>query len=445
MSTPPGTTPRNPLAARYSVVVVGGGQAGLSTSYYLKKAGIDHVVLEKRQIGHSWRNERWDTFCLVTPNWQCRLPDFPYSGPDPKGYMLRDDIVAYLEAFAKKTQPPVIEGVAVGRVSRHHTGSLEVVTSMGTCLADHVVVATGGYDIPIVPEYAHSLPASIVQVHSVAYRNPHQLPEGEVLVVGSGQSGVQIMEDLHLAGRKVHLAVGSAPRSPRMYRGRESTEWLHELGFYKLTVDRHPLGDEARHKTNHYMTGRDGGHEIDLRKFALEGVRLYGSLRNIQGTRASFAPDLTENLDDADEVYCNIRRDIDNYIAKAGIDAPLEAPFEKAWAPRADPTSLDLAEAGITSVVWAIGFRADYRWIDLPVFDGRGHPRFRRGVSDVPGLYFVGLPWLNTWGSGRFLGVADDARYLVDVIASRKASANPNQLGQADEHSQTSEAACSES
>ncbi|OUM03498.1 MSMEG_0569 family flavin-dependent oxidoreductase [Variovorax sp. JS1663] len=419
------TTSNTPLATRYSVVVIGGGQAGLSTSYYLKSAGIDHVVLEKRRIGHSWRSERWDSFCLVTPNWQCRLPDFPYRGSDPKGFMLRDEIVAYLEAFAQKTRPPVIEGVGVTRVGRHADGSLEVATDIGSCTADHVVVATGGYDIPIVPPCAHSLPPDITQLHSVAYRNPAQLPEGEVLVVGSGQSGVQIMEDLHLAGRKVHLAVGSAPRSPRMYRGRESTEWLHDMGFYQLTVDRHPLGDEARHKTNHYMTGRDGGHEIDLRRFALEGVKLYGSLDDIRGTRVSFRPDLRKNLDDADEVYCNIRRDIDNYIAKAGIDAPVEAPFVPSWAPASDPTALDLAAAGITSIVWAIGFRANYAWIDLPAFDGRGHPRFRRGVSPVPGLYFVGLPWLNTWGSGRFLGVADDARHLVSVIEGSRKMAVP--------------------
>ncbi|WP_157268209.1 MSMEG_0569 family flavin-dependent oxidoreductase [Azohydromonas aeria] len=418
------TSPESPakLADHYPVVVVGGGQAGLSTSHYLQQQGIGHVVLEKRRVGHSWRSERWDSFCLVTPNWQCQLPDFPYAGPDPKGFMLRDEIVAYLEAFAAKVQPPLFEGVAVTRVSRQASGAFEVETSIGTCHADHVVVATGGYDIPIVPACAHALPADIVQVHSVAYRNPQQLPPGEVLVVGSGQSGVQIMEDLHLAGRKVHLAVGSAPRSPRVYRGREATEWLHELGFYKLTVDRHPLGDEARHKTNHYMTGRDGGHEIDLRRFALEGVRLYGTLDDIRDGQVTFRSDLTRNLDEADEVYCSIRRDIDKYIAANGIEAPEEAPFEKVWAPESDPTALDLRATGITSIVWAIGFRPDYRWIDLPAFDGRGHPRFTRGVSPVPGLYFLGLPWLHTWGSGRFLGVADDAQHLVDVISQRLAT-----------------------
>jgi putative flavoprotein involved in K+ transport len=411
------------LAPYYPVVVVGGGQAGLSTSHYLQKAGIAHMVFEKRRIADSWRLDRWDTFCLVTPNWQCRLPDHPYTGPDPTGYMVKDEIVAYLEAFAAKVNPPIREGVAVRRVSRHVTGALEVVTSIGTCLADHVVVATGGYDIPNLPACSRSVPDDIVQVHSVDYRNPAQLPEGAVLVVGSGQSGVQIMEDLHIAGRHVHMAVGSAPRSPRVYRGRESTEWLHDLGFYALSVDRHPLGDEARHKTNHYMSGRDGGHEIDLRRFALEGVTLHGTLADIQRTQVGFLPDLTRNLDEADEVYCSIRKDIDAYIAKAGIDAPVEPPFRKVWEPPSDPTLLDLRAAGITSIVWASGFKADYAWVDLPSFDGRGHPRFTRGVSPVPGLYFLGLPWLHTWGSGRFLGMAEDAEHLVGVIDTRLGAA----------------------
>ncbi|MGM9486570.1 MSMEG_0569 family flavin-dependent oxidoreductase [Ideonella sp. YS5] len=423
-------TPAQTLAEHYPVVVIGAGQAGLSASHYLQQAGIAHVLLEKRRIAQSWRQDRWDSFCLVTPNWQCRLPDFPYAGPDPKGYMLKDEIVAYLEAFAAKIRPPVLEGVAVTRLSRDASGAFDVETSVGRCRADHVIVATGGYDIPIVPPGAHGLSTAVTQRHSVDYRNPDQLPPGAVLVVGSGQSGVQIMEDLFIAGRQVHLAVGSAPRSPRMYRGRESTEWLHELGFYELTVDRHPLRDEARHKTNHYMSGRDGGHEIDLRRFALKGVKLYGSFADAQGNTVRFVPDLTKNLDDADEVYCGIRRDIDAYIARAGIDAPAEAPFEKAWAPAQDPTSLDLEAAGITSIVWAIGLRADYRWIDLPAFDGRGHPTFKRGVSPVSGLYFLGLPWLNTWGSGRFLGVADDARHLVDTIVQRRAAPGRAELAE---------------
>lgn len=405
----------------YDVIIVGGGQAGLSVSHCLQKQGINHIIFEKNRIGHSWRNDRWDTFCLVTPNWQCQLPDFPYPGNDPKGFMLKDEIVEYVEAFAQKVNPPIREGVSVTRVCRGQNGQLNVTTSCGEFTADHLVVATGGYDIPIVPDYAHSLPKRIKQIHSIDYRNPEQLPEGEVLVVGTGQSGVQLMEDLHLAGRKVHLAVGSAPRSPRMYRGRETTEWLYDLGFYDLTIDRHPLGDEAKHKTNHFLTGRSGGHEIDLRKFALEGVKLYGSMANIHGSTLEFQPDLTKNLDDADEIYVNIRNDIDRYIANNNIDAPIEPPFRKVWEPEFDPVSIDADAENITSIVWAIGFRPNYRWIELPVFDGRGYPQFDRGVTHVDGLYFIGLPWLHTWGSGRFLGIADDAHYLAGIIQDKLA------------------------
>jgi len=405
----------------YDVIIVGGGQAGLSVSHCLQKQGINHIIFEKNRIGHSWRNDRWDTFCLVTPNWQCQLPDFPYPGNDPKGFMLKDEIVEYVEAFAQKVNPPIREGVSVTRVCCGQNGQLNVTTSCGEFTADHLVVATGGYDIPIVPDYAHSLPKRIKQIHSIDYRNPEQLPEGEVLVVGTGQSGVQLMEDLHLAGRKVHLAVGSAPRSPRMYRGRETTEWLYDLGFYDLTIDRHPLGDEAKHKTNHFLTGRSGGHEIDLRKFALEGVKLYGSMANIHGTTLEFKPDLTKNLDDADEIYVNIRNDIDRYIADNNIDAPVEPPFRKVWEPEFDPTSIDADKENITSIVWAIGFRPNYRWIELPVFDGRGYPQFDRGITHVEGLYFIGLPWLHTWGSGRFLGIADDAHYLANIIHGKLA------------------------
>ncbi|OAI11008.1 FAD-dependent oxidoreductase [Methylomonas koyamae] len=412
---------RETTRLHYDTIIVGGGQAGLSVSYHLQKLGVDHMIFEKHRVGHSWRNERWDSFCLVTPNWQCQLPDFPYPGNDPKGFMLKDEIVEYVEAFRRKVNPPIMEGVTVTKVCRGDKGLLYVSTSGGEYSAYHLVVATGGYDIPIVPDYAHSLPPRIKQVHSVNYRNPEQLPEGEVLVVGSGQSGVQIMEDLHLAGRKVHLAVGSAPRSPRQYRGRETTEWLYDLGFYQLTIDKHPLGDDAKHKTNHYLTGRSGGHEIDLRQFALEGVKLYGSMANIRGTTLEFQPDLSKNLDDADEVYVSIRNDIDRYIADHNIDAPLEPPFRKVWEPEFDPISIDADQENITSIVWAIGFRPDYRWIQLPVFDGRGYPQFDRGISNEEGLYFIGLPWLHTWGSGRFLGIADDAQYLADVIQRKLA------------------------
>lgn len=403
------------------VLVVGAGQAGLSASYHLTRRGIEHVVLERYRAFHSWREDRWDSFCLVTPNWQCRLPDHPYSGDDPHGFMQKDEIVAFCESFASTFDAPLHEGVTVAGIEHLPDGRFAVTTDAGDWIADHVIIASGGYDMPITPAYASALDPSILQMHSKAYRRPSQLADGATLIIGTGQSGVQLMEDLHLAGREAHLAVGPAPRSPRQYRGRDATDWLHDAGHYDLTIDKHPDPARAVSKTNHYMTGRDGGHEIDLRRFALEGVRLYGSVAGMEGSKVRFLPDLEKNLDDADASYVGIRNVIDAYIAAHGIDAPTELPFEKLWRPEAETSEIDCAALGITNVIWAIGFRPDYSWINVDVFH-EGRPKFRRGICDVPGFYFLGLGWLNTWGSGRFLGVGDDADYLVGHIAERLAA-----------------------
>ncbi len=403
------------------VVIVGGGQAGLSTAKCLQEKGIQSVIFERHEKFHSWRVNRWDSFCLVTPNWQCRLPGFhydtEYGGTDPDGFMLRDEITEYLDAFVETFTPDLREHVDVTRVAPQPAGGFRVETSIGTWACDQVVIATGGYDTPIEPDYARALSPEIMQMHSVDYRNVDQFPESGVLIVGTGQSGVQVMEDFTRAGRDVHLAVGPAPRSPRKYRGRDATDWLYDAGHYAITIDTHPDPHKALTQTNHYMSGRDGGKEIDLRQFHVDhGVELYGSLAGMDGTTVSFLPDLTKNLDDADKSYVGIRTQIDAYIAAQGIDAPVEPPFTKVWEPEVERTELNLAEAGITSVLWAIGFRPDYSWIEADVFDERGKPKFNRGVTEQPGLHFIGLGWLNTWGSGRFLGIEEDSRYLADRI-----------------------------
>lgn len=403
------------------VAVIGGGQAGLAMSWHLKQSGLSHVVFERHLACNEWRTARWDSFCLVTPNWQCRLPGFPYPGDDPHGFMLRDEIVDYLDAYIASFAPPLLEHTSVQRLRRASHG-FEVTTSAGTWNARQVVIATGGYQIPTIPRCAERLPGSILQLHSSIYRNPGALPPGEVLVVGTGQSGCQIAEDLHREGRTVHLAVGTAPRSPRRYRGREVTDWLTESGYYAIPIDRHPQGEAVRDKTNHYLSGRDGGKEIDLRRFALEGMRLYGRLQDITGTTVRFEPDLRRNLDSADASYRNIRAAVDRYIEDAGIEAPVEPPYEPVWEPESDPTELDLAASAVTSVIWSIGFGVDYGWAQLPLFDGRGHPVHRRGISEVPGVYFIGLPWQNTWGSGRFADVGADAGYLMDAIQAHAAA-----------------------
>ncbi|WP_455286250.1 MSMEG_0569 family flavin-dependent oxidoreductase [Cupriavidus necator] len=402
----------------YGVIIVGGGQAGLSISYFLKQAGIDHLLIEKHTVTHTWRTQRWDAFCLVTPNWQCALPGYPYQGDDPHGFMKKDEITAYLDGFIRTVGAPVLEHTEVRQVRARAQGGFSVVTSQGAFTADQVVVASGGYHTPIVPRMAERLPASIRQLQSSEYRNPESLPEGAVLVVGSGQSGAQIAEDLHLAGRKVYLAVGEAPRCARFYRGRDVVDWLADMKYYDLPVTEHPLREGVRDNTNHYVTGRDGGRDIDLRRFATEGMELYGVLDDYLDGQLRFAPDLRHNLDDADATYNRINASIDKFIAERGIEAPPPSVYEPVWTPSAERTELDPQAAGIGSIIWCIGFRPDFSWLEVPVFNGRGYPGHERGVTAHAGLYFLGLPWLHTWGSGRFSGIARDAEYLAGLIAA---------------------------
>jgi len=399
-----------------SVAIVGGGQAGLSLSHYLQQRGIEHRVFEKERAMHAWRTQRWDTFCLVTPNWQCKLPGHAYRGDDPHGFMKKDEILDYLDDFRRQVDAPLLEGVGVERVKRD--GELfRIETTQGAYTADQVVAASGGYRVPLVPRYAERLAGGIVQLHSEQYRNPRQLPDGAVLVVGSGQSGAQIAEDLHLAGRRVVLAVGQAPRCARFYRGRDVVAWLADMHYYDMPVGAHPLREGVRDNTNHYVTGRDGGRDIDLRRFAREGMELYGTLLDIDGTTLRFAPSLRAALDGADRTYNGINASIDRHIAARGIDAPPPSVYTPLWEPAQERETLDLASAGITSVVWCIGYGPDFRWLDAPVFNGRGQPQHERGVTREPGLYFLGLPWLHTWGSGRFSGIATDASHLAEQIA----------------------------
>ncbi|KAB1069970.1 MSMEG_0569 family flavin-dependent oxidoreductase [Methylobacterium planeticum] len=408
-----------PTPRHVPVAIVGGGQAGLSVSYHLTQAGIEHLVFEARTAAHTWATQRWDTFCLVTPNWQCDLPGHPYDGPDPDGFMRKEEIVAYLAAFAAKVNPPIREGVTVRRAEPLAAGGFSVRTSDGDYTADEIVVASGGYHTPIIPRMAERLPSSVMQIHSNQYRNPGQLPEGDVLVVGSGQSGAQIAEDLHLAGRRVHLAVGDAPRCARFYRGRDVVTWLADMGYYEMSVDDHPLRDGVRDNTNHYVTGRDGGRDIDLRRFATEGMRLYGVLDGFEDGCLRFRDNLRSSLDQADRTYNGINAAIDKHIASRGIEAPAQAHYAPVWEPEAPVTSLALAGSGIAAIVWCIGFRPDFSWLDASVFNGAGRPKHSRGVTVQPGLSFIGLPWLHTWGSGRFGAVGRDAEHIARVIQKR--------------------------
>lgn len=404
------------MAEQIDTLVIGGGQAGLSVSCLLKAVNHEHLVLDRGEVGDTWRN-RWDSFCLVTPNHYCRLPGFPYPGSDPGGFMLRDEIVDYVEAFADSFNPPIRNGIDVLRISQSASGDqFEVETSAGDFEASNVIVATGTHQHPRFPSWCNQLDRNILQLHSSEYFKPNQLPDGSVLVVGSGQSGCQIVEDLHFADRDVYLSVGKAGRIPRRYRDRDIIDWLFDAGFMNTPVNDHPLGTAVRFMAHEHLSGRDGGRTIDLRRMAQGGVNLLGRLTVVDGCMAYFQNDLTESLDAIDEECQETLSHVDNYIAENHIEAPSDDLQTVDWQPGPEPETLDLEKAGISSVIYATGFTYDFSWIDLPIFDDRGYPRYERGVTELPGLYFVGLHWMHTAGSGLFSQVGRDAEYVVEKV-----------------------------
>jgi putative flavoprotein involved in K+ transport len=414
-------SPTTASPTAYEVLIIGGGQAGLAVSYYLQQAGIQHVVLEQAlELCAAWRHARWDNFTLVTPNWQCRMPAHPYQGPEPDGFMHKQQIIDYLDGFIAKYPPPVVLGATVRRLTKTQQGFV-IDSSQGGFVAQQVVVATGAYHQPIYPPMSSALPEHVQLLHSAQYRNATQLADGNVLVIGSGQSGAQIAEDLHLAGRKVYLSTGEAPRCARFYRGKDVVKWLYEMGYYQTTVTDHRDHQAVRHSANHYVTGRDGGRDIDLRKFALEGMQLFGRFRDYAEGYCHFAADLQHNLDQADATYNRINASIDDYIAQQQLNCPEPASvYQALWQPQQERRALDLLAENIRTVICCIGFRADFSWLQHQVFDQHGTPCHQRGVSGDPDLSFIGLPWLHTWGSGRFLDVAQDAEFLVQHILQRR-------------------------
>ncbi len=401
-------------------IIIGGGQAGLATSYWLKQHGRDNLVLEKAdRPGSAWR-QRWDSFTLVTPNWSFRLPGSDYGQADPHGFMGRDQIVASFEDYVARHELTIrfaTEATAV-EVRANGAGYL-VRCADGTAVeAINVVIASGSFQHPQKPAFTTGLSPGITQLHSGSYRNPRMLPEGAVLVVGSGQSGAQIAEELYQNGRTVYLCVGSAGRAQRRYRGRDCWEWLSLNGFLDRTVDKLP-SPRARFAGNPHISGRDGGHTLNLHQFARDGVRLLGRLRNIEDNRLTLAPDLHESLTRGDQFEVQLLKMIDAYIERTGIDAPVEElPQLRDGFSVESITELDLSAAGVTSVLWALGYGFDFGLVKLPVFDSDGYPIQERGVTAQPGLYFVGLNWLHSQKSGLLQGVGDDAAHIAAHIVA---------------------------
>ena len=395
-------------------VVVGGGQAGLSASHELTVAGVPHVVLERGRVGQTWRG-RWDSFCLVTPNWNVQLPGHPYDRDDRDAFMPRDEIVAYMERYAAGFEAPVREGVDVTSLRGSPDGRLLLDTSEGQIEASNVILSTGAYQRPHRPPAADSLPPDLLQIDVEGYRNPEELPAGAVLVIGSGQSGCQIAEELHLAGRDVFLACGRAGWAPRVINGHDLTWWLHVSGSLDDRVEDLPE-PEARLWGNIQASGHDGGHDLHYRTLHAMGVTLLGHFLGADGPDALFAPDLQATIAWGDERHTKIVGDFRDHAAAAGV------PWEDLDPPEpvdADPIErLPLSELG--AVVFTTGFRPDYEsWVDFPeAFDDQGFPLHRDGASTaVPGLYFVGVHFLRKRKSALLIGVGEDAALVAGQIA----------------------------
>ena len=406
---------------RFDAVVVGAGQGGLAVSWFLTRLGIGHIVLERSSIASSWRERRWDSFWTVTPNWSIALPGAEYAGGDPDGFLTRDELVRHFERWAESFDAPVRCGVEVRRVRRSGDG-FEVETSGGACRARNVVVATGTYQTPHIPPVAGRLPGRLKQIAADDYKRPDMLPPGGVMVVGAGQTGCQIAEELHEAGREVWLCVGRAGRLPRRWRGRDCIAWQRDMGYLDRTPDMLE-SPEARFRADPHLTGRNGGYTLSLHDFHRRGIRLLGRLTGCDGERASFDGGLHAGMRFADEFADRITGEFDRHIRERGIDAPPPTAEELAGGPPADGAmpdmlrELDLAAGGIGSVVWATGYRHDFSWIEAPVLDGAGYPVAPGGVSACPGLYFAGLNWMTWRKSGILWGVGEDARSVARHLA----------------------------
>jgi len=406
-------------------VVIGGGHSGLVMSYYLSQQGREHVVLERSRVAERWRSERWDNFFYQFPNWTIKLPGYEYQGDNPDAFAPGKEIIQFIENYAAFTRAPVRCGVRVTSVQESpNAGRYLVQAGDSTIEAVNVVLATGPYQEPAIPNISAGFSSKIFQIHSNRYRNPGQLPSGAVLVVGSGASGCQIAEDLNWGGRKVYLSVGRHRRVSRRYRGKDARWWSMAMGTLDTTVDMLP-SPAAKNAPLPLYTGVKGGYDINLRRMATDGVTLLGYLRGVSDAKLSFADDLREKLAEGDHFFVNSKKSIDDYIRKNGINAPSDerGAKDEFRDPKdvSDPIlELDLRAAGITSVIWCSGFRYDYGWVKLPLVDGASEPVHRRGVTGYPGVYFLGLRWLWKRKSPFLSGMGEDAEYLADQIESRK-------------------------
>ena len=398
---------------KVDVAVIGAGQAGLATSFYLSQLHIDHVVLDRARVADSWHSRRWDSFTLNIPNWSFTLPGFPYDGPDPDGFMTREEIVERFTRYATLIDAPVEEGIEVTALRQIADGTYLLTTTSGSIGARAVVVATGAYQRHHRP--ANGLDAGILQLSTDQYRNASELRDGGVLVVGAGQSGCQIAEDLLGDGRRVWLATGSCGWMPRRYRGRDNVAWRMKMHTFDETVEQ--LGYETRRACPPIQTGVGRDRDLSLRTLREAGVTLTGRFLNGDRTIVRLADDLPQNVARSDEFAQHFMARVDAYIRDAGIDAPASPPFRPLGDVDTSPTELDLAAEHLTNVIWSTGFSLDFSWIDLDLKLRDGYPEQTQGVSTHRGLYFMGLQLMHSRKSGLIFGVGEDAGHVAAAAA----------------------------
>ena len=397
-------------------VVVGAGQAGVAMSEHLSRQGVPHIVLEQGRIAERWRSCRWDSLVANGPAWHDRFPGREFPG-DPEAFVGKDQVADYFAAYAEQFNAPIRCGVTVSGVTRQAGGGFLVQTSQGQIAAQYVVAATGAFQVPLIPQLVPETPG-LMQLHSNSYRNPGQLPEGAVLVVGAGSSGAQIAQELMEAGRKVYLSVGPHDRPPRRYRGRDFVWWLGVLNMWDADA---PKG--ADHTTI-AVSGAHGGQTVDFRKLAARGMVLVGRTESFAEGVLRFAPDLVRNVERGDANLLALLDEADAWAARNGLDLSPD-PQAREIGPTPDCMatpleSLNLAEAGVTTILWATGFSNDYGWLQVDALDAGGKPRHQRGVSAEPGIYFLGLPYQSRRGSSFIWGVWHDAKFVADHIAKQR-------------------------